>query len=94
MPEVPIPAQSDLQLRLSGFATPEILTEVSATFPAKKPNNPKSISLGFSNFILIVVDDSVFSFLRSEYGLLPVSALANAENALSLFVFKFPREFA
>jgi len=34
------------------------------------------------------------SFRRSEYGLFPVIALASAENALSLFVFNFPTEFA
>ena len=36
----------------------------------------------------------MFSFRRSEYGDLPVIALANALNALSLFVFNPPSEFA
>ena len=34
----------------------------------------------------------MFSFRRSEYGDLPVIALANALNALSLFVFNPPSE--
>ena len=34
------------------------------------------------------------SFLKSEYGDFPVIALANALNALSLFVFSPPSEFA
>ena len=54
VPDVPIPPQSALQLRLSGCETPEIFTDVSPTFPAKNPSNPKSNSFGFSKFIHIV----------------------------------------
>ncbi len=34
------------------------------------------------------------SFLNEEYGLLPVRALANALNALSLLVFRLSKELA
>ena len=52
-----------------------------------------SIHLGFFTFILIVIF-GVSSFLKEENGLFPVSALAKALKALSLFVFKLSYEFA
>src|SRR3990170_1724963 len=70
-PDVPIPPQSDLQLRLSILFTPEILTELSAIFPAKNPNIPKSNSFGLFNFILIVRFGESRSFRKSNisYGM-------------------------
>src|SRR3972149_1364724 len=65
-PDVPNPPQSDLQLRLSILFTPEILTELSAIFPAKNPNIPKSNSFGLFNFILIVRFGESRSFRKSE----------------------------
>ncbi|MBS1260504.1 MAG: hypothetical protein MAG473_00833 [Thaumarchaeota archaeon] len=86
-------AHNDLLHLLSKFFTPEIATDLSATFPAKYPNSPNVSSFGSETFMAIdMVGES--SFRRSEYGLLPVIALASAENALSLFVFSFPIEFA
>ena len=59
----------------------------------KYPNSPNVSSFGSETFIVIdMVGES--SFRRSEYGLMPVIALASAENALSLFVVSFPTEFA
>jgi hypothetical protein len=93
VPDVPKLAQSDLLHLLSKFFVPEIATDLSAIFPAKYPNSPNVSSFGSETFIATdMVGES--SFRRSEYGLLPVIALARAENALSLFVFRFPTEFA
>ena len=94
VPEVPIPPHKALQLRRFGCETPDMLTDVSPTFPAKNPSIPKSSSLGLSIFIRIVIGVEMLSFRKSEYGDFPVIALANALNALSLFVFKPPSEFA
>ena len=71
-----------------------MFTDVSPTFPAKNPSIPKSNSFGLSIFIRIVNGIVMSSFRKSEYGDFPVMALASALNALSLFVFNPPSEFA
>ncbi len=88
-----MPPHIALHCLLSISSSPEIFTEVSPTLPAKNPSMPYVNSFGFFTFILIVKFGES-SFLKDEYGLFPVIALASALNALSLFVFRLSYEFA